>query len=52
MAGGGGCSSSEVVESKLNLWDYEIDSNINWGFDIPEVLLPGLQEFMINMNKS
>lgn len=49
---GGASSSSEVVESQLNFWDYEIDSNINWGFEIPEVLLPGLQEFMINMKKS
>nr|AKN09601.1 basic helix-loop-helix transcription factor [Salvia miltiorrhiza] len=42
-------SSSEVVESEMNLWDYGIDSN--WGFEIPEVLLPGLQEFMVTMEK-
>ncbi|XP_042068267.1 transcription factor bHLH162-like [Salvia splendens] len=47
----GASSMSEVVESDINLWDYEIDSKINWGFEIPEVLLPGLQEFMITMNK-
>ncbi|KAL1560680.1 transcription factor bHLH162-like protein [Salvia divinorum] len=47
----GASSMSEVVESDINLWDYEIDSKINWGFEIPEVLLPGLQEFIITMNK-
>ncbi|KAH6788916.1 hypothetical protein C2S51_003922 [Perilla frutescens var. frutescens] len=51
LVSGGASSSSEVVESQQNLWDYEIDSNINWGFEIPEVLLPGLQEFMITMNR-
>ncbi|XP_047939983.1 transcription factor bHLH162-like [Salvia hispanica] len=47
----GASSMSEVVESDTNLWDYEIDSKISWGFEIPEVLLPGLQEFMITMKK-
>ncbi|KAL8468803.1 hypothetical protein ACS0TY_031848 [Phlomoides rotata] len=36
----GTCSSSEVLESERNLWDYEIESNI-WGFETPQTLDAG-----------
>ncbi|KAK4438700.1 Transcription factor [Sesamum alatum] len=40
-----GASTSEVVESQLNLWDYEIESDDIWGFEIPEVLLTGVKGY-------
>ncbi|KAL0354237.1 UNVERIFIED_CONTAM: hypothetical protein Sangu_1005000 [Sesamum angustifolium] len=30
-----GASSSEVVESQLNFWDYKIECDDIWGFEIP-----------------
>ncbi|XP_020555026.1 uncharacterized protein LOC105178626 isoform X2 [Sesamum indicum] len=33
-----GASTSEVMVSQLNLWDYEIESDDIWGFEIPQLL--------------